>query len=277
MSECPTDNCITTVSLIARPPCEIVHELHRGKAREPAHRIGWSRRLTAPTPDRQRSVEELPHDAFQKSLLANASIVAGANFSTSEMKPQQADQITHLLRSWSQGDEGAVEKLVPLVYDELHRLAHRHMSDERSGHTLQTTALLNEAYVRLVDSPRADWEGRTHFFAACAQVMRHILVDWARSRQALKRGGGAHAMELDEALAGAGQPGTDLVAVDDALRALAAIDPRKGQVVELRFFGGMNMKEIAKVLNCSVDTVQRDWKIAKSWLRRELRGRSSAE
>jgi RNA polymerase sigma factor (TIGR02999 family) len=185
------------------------------------------------------------------------------------MKPAPAEQITLLLQSWSKGDEGAIEKLIPLVYGELHRLAHRYMSDERPGHTLQTTALLNEAYLRLVDSPREDWEGRTHFFAACAQVMRRILVDWARSRQALKRGAGIHVIELDEGLA-VGQPGTDLVAIDDALQVLATIDPRKGHVVELRFFGGLSMKEIAEVLHLSVDTVQRDWKMAKAWLRSEL-------
>ena len=188
----------------------------------------------------------------------------------SKMRPPQADQITHLLQSWSQGDESAAEKLMPLVYDELHRLAHRYMSDERPGHTLQTTALLNEAYLRLVASPHADWEGRTQFFGACAQVMRRILVDWARPRQALKRGGGVLALELDEDLAAATQPGTDLVAIDDALKALAVIDPRKSQVVELRFFGGLSLKEIAQVLKISVDTAQRDWKMAKSWLRREL-------
>jgi len=158
------------------------------------------------------------------------------------------------------------------VYDELHRLAQRYMADERPSHTLQTTALVNEAYVRLVDSAHASWEGRTHFFGVCAQVMRRILVDWARSRQALKRGGDVPALDLDEALAAAKQPGTDLVAMDDALKALAAIDPRKGQMVELRFFGGLNVKETAEVLKVSPETVHRDWKLAKSWLRRELSG-----
>src|SRR5215472_955168 len=179
------------------------------------------------------------------------------------------EQITELLQSWSHGDRAAIQRLVPLVYDELHRLARRYMSDERPGHTLQTTALVNEAYLRLVDSSHASWEGRTHFFGACAKVMRRILVDWARSRRALKRGGDVSELDLNEALAAAQQPGADLVAVDDALQALAAIDPRKSQVVELRFFGGLNMKETAEVLNVSVETVQRDWKIAKSWLQRE--------
>ena len=179
-------------------------------------------------------------------------------------------QLTELLQSWSQGDESAFDRLVPMVYEELHRLAHRYMADERPGHTLQATSLVHEAYLRLVDSPPANWQGRAHFFAVCAQVMRRILVDWARSRQALKRGGGVLALELDEGLAVTNQPGADLVAVDDALKALAAIDPRKSQVVELRFFGGLSLKEIAQVLHISVETVQRDWKMAKSWLRREL-------
>jgi len=183
-----------------------------------------------------------------------------------------SEQITQLLQSWNQGDQDAIDKLVPLVYDELHRLAQRYMADERPSHTLQTTALVNEAYVRLVDSAHASWEGRTHFFGVCAQVMRRILVDWARSRQALKRGGDVPALDLDEALAAAKQPGTDLVAMDDALKALAAIDPRKGQMVELRFFGGLNVKETAEVLKVSPETVHRDWKLAKSWLRRELSG-----
>jgi RNA polymerase sigma factor (TIGR02999 family) len=185
------------------------------------------------------------------------------------MQPE-SEQITQLLQSWSQGDPGAIEKLVPLVYDELHRLAQRYMADERPGHTLQTTALVNEAYLRLVDSSHATWEGRSHFFGVCAQMMRRILVDWARSRQALKRGGDVSSLDLDEALAAATQPGTDLVAIDDALQALTAIDPRKGQVVELRFFGGLSVKETADLLKVSPETVQRDWKLAKSWLRREL-------
>jgi RNA polymerase sigma factor (TIGR02999 family) len=190
------------------------------------------------------------------------------------MEPQ-SEQITELLQSWSQGDEGAIEKLVPLVYGQLHRLAQRYMSDERPGHTLQTTALVNEAYLRLVDSAHANWESRTHFFGVCAQVMRRILVDWARSRQALKRGGDVSALDLDEALAAAKQPGTDLVAIDDALKSLSVVDPRKGQVVEMRFFGGLSVKEIAEVLKVSPETVLRDWKLAKSWLRRELsRGHS---
>jgi RNA polymerase sigma factor (TIGR02999 family) len=188
---------------------------------------------------------------------------------------ERGDHITQLLQSWSQGDQSAMEQLMPLVFDELHRVARRYMSGERPGHTLQTTALVNETYLRLVNSDGANWEGRTHFFGVCAQMMRRILVDWTRSRQALKRGGEARVLDLDsEALAAVNQPGMDLVALDDALNALSAIDARKGRVVELRFFGGLSVKETAEVLGISAETVQRDWKIAKSWLRRELAGGS---
>jgi RNA polymerase sigma-70 factor (ECF subfamily) len=189
---------------------------------------------------------------------------------------ERTNHITQLLRSWNQGDQGAMEELMPLVFDELHKVAQRYMSDERSGHTLQTTALVNETYLRLVNSEGTNWEGRTHFYGVCAQMMRRILVDWTRSRQALKRGGKDQALNLDEeALTAANQPGVDLVALDDALNALSAIDPRKGRVVELRFFGGLSVKETAEILGISVETVQRDWKMAKSWLRRELVGGSS--
>ena len=186
----------------------------------------------------------------------------------------RAQQLAQLLQSWSQGDQGALDKLVPLVYDvydDLRRLAHRYMTDERPGHTLQTTALVNEAYLRLAGSAQANREDRIHFFAACSRAMRQILVDWARSRQVLKRGGEAPHLELQEALTVAGEPGAELVAIDYALNALAAIDARKSWVVELRFFGGLNVQETAEVLKVSVETVQRDWKLAKSWLRRELR------
>ncbi|HUA19212.1 MAG TPA: sigma-70 family RNA polymerase sigma factor [Bryobacteraceae bacterium] len=185
------------------------------------------------------------------------------------MEPK-AGNITQLLEQWSRGDEQALEKLMPLVYSELHGLARRYLSGERPGHTLQTTALVNEAYLRLVEFAHPNWEGRTHFFAVCAQMMRRILVDWARSRQAEKRGKDVPKLELGDALMAAAQPGTDLVAVDDALRALADIDSRKSQVVELRFFGGLSVKETADVLRVSVETVHRDWRLARSWLRREL-------
>jgi RNA polymerase sigma factor (TIGR02999 family) len=182
-----------------------------------------------------------------------------------------AHEITHLLQAWSEGDRSALERLVPLVYEELHRLAHYYMARERPSHTLQTSALLNEAYLRLVDSPQPSWQNRAHFFAVSGQAMRRILVDWARSRQALKRGGEARPLELEEALVVADAPGADFVALDDALKALAAIDARKSEVVELRFFGGLSVEETAEVLKVSPETVARDWKFAKSWLRRELR------
>jgi RNA polymerase sigma factor (TIGR02999 family) len=179
-------------------------------------------------------------------------------------------QITQLLQSWSHGDEAAIDKLMPLVYDELRRMARRYMSNEKPGHTLQTTALVNEAYLRLVDASGANWQNRTHFFAVSAQVMRRILVDWARSRHAAKRGNDVPALELDEALAVPLKTGTDIVAVDDALKALTLFDSRKSQIVELRFFGGLTVKETAEVLKVSEETVHRDWRLAKSWLRREL-------
>ncbi|MGB6690665.1 MAG: sigma-70 family RNA polymerase sigma factor [Terracidiphilus sp.] len=185
------------------------------------------------------------------------------------MEPS-ANQITQLLQSWSDGDEHAIEKLMPLVYDELHRMARRYMSGENPGHTLQATALVNEAYLRLVYASQANWQNRAHFFAVCAQVMRRILVDWARSRQAQKRGSDMPVLELNEALAVPAKTGTDLVAIDDALKALALVDPRKSQIVELRFFGGLNVEETAEVVKVSPQTVHRDWKLAKSWLRREL-------
>jgi RNA polymerase sigma factor (TIGR02999 family) len=195
---------------------------------------------------------------------------------------QNAPEITQLLQAWSQGDPDAIEKLVPIVYQELHRLAQRFMADERPEHTLQTTELVNEAFLRLVDSAHANWENRTHFFGVCAQVMRRILVDWARSRNAQKRGGGVRALDFQEALSveaitAAKLQGTNLVAIDDALKSLAVIDARKGRVVEMRFFGGLSVKETAEVLKISPETVQRDWKLAKSWLRRELSGGNSLE
>jgi RNA polymerase sigma factor (TIGR02999 family) len=181
-----------------------------------------------------------------------------------------AIEITQLLQSWSHGDKAAIDKLMPLVYDELHRMARRYMANENPGHTLQATALVNEAYLRLVSASEANWQNRTHFFAVSAQVMRRILVDWARSRHAAKRGNDVPALELDEVLAVPLKTGTDLVAVDDALQALTLLDSRKSQVVELRFFGGLSVKETAEVLKVSEETVHRDWRLAKSWLRREL-------
>ena len=168
--------------------------------------------------------------------------------------------ITQLLLAWREGEAAALEKLVPVIYKELHRMAHRYMRGERPDHTLQTTALVNEAYLRLVDSSKVHWQNRAHFFAISAQAMRRVLVDMARSRRFLKRGGDVEKVSLDEALAVSQVPGADLVALDEALKTLAEMDPRKSQVVELRFFGGLSTEESAEVLNVSTDTVLRDWK-----------------
>ena len=174
-----------------------------------------------------------------------------------------------LLSAWSAGDTSALERLTPIVYDELHRLARRYMRGERPGHSLQTTALVNEAYVRLVDYERMQWQNRAHFFAVSAQVMRRILVEHAR-RHNLKRGGGVPHVSLEEAVLVGGNRAADLVALDDAMRTLAQLDPRKAQVVEMRFFGGLSVEESADVLKVSPATVMRDWNTAKAWLYREL-------
>ena len=181
-------------------------------------------------------------------------------------------EITQLLQAWRQGDEGALEKLTPQVYRELHRAAKRCMARERDGHTLQTTALINELYLRLSDLKLIDWQNRGHFFALCARQMRRILTDQARARQSHKRGSGAHPVLLDVALVVAPQASADLVAVDDALNQLAKVDERKSHVVEMRFFGGLSVEETAEVLKVSPETVMRDWRLAKAWLLRELSG-----
>ena len=180
-------------------------------------------------------------------------------------------QITRLLVDWRNGDQRALEQLIPLVHEELRRVARRHMAHERAGHTLQATALVNEAYVRLIDIRQVNWQDRAHFFAMSSRLMRRILVDFARSKGYQKRGGGAQKVSLDEALIVSAEPAADLVALDDALTALAAFDARKAQVVEMRFFGGLSVEETAEALKVSVDTVMRDWKLAKAWLLRELK------
>ena len=186
------------------------------------------------------------------------------------MSTASTQEVTQLLLAWREGDEEALEQLVPVVYQELRRLAHRYMAGERRELTLQTTALVNEAYLRLVDTPKVQWQNRAHFFAVSAQLMRRILVDFARSRRSQKRGGGAQQISLDEGLVGSAERGQDLISLDDALKALSAMDERKGRVVELRFFGGLKAKETAQVLGVSEDTVWRDWRLAKAWLLREL-------
>jgi RNA polymerase sigma factor (TIGR02999 family) len=181
-----------------------------------------------------------------------------------------SQEITQLLLAWNKGDEKALDRLIPLVHEELHRLAHRYMAGERAGHPLQTTALVNEAYLRLVDSSRVRWQNRAHFFAVSAQLMRRILVDVARARKKLKRGGDVIQVPLDEAAAISQEPSADLVALDEALQMLASFDERKSKVVELRFFGGLSVDETAEVLKVSPITVIRDWNLAKVWLLREL-------
>lgn len=186
------------------------------------------------------------------------------------MNDRADHNVTELLTAWSGGDEAALEKLVPLVYQQLHRTAHRYMVRERSGHTLQTTALINEVYTRLVDLQGMSWQNRNHFFGICANLMRRVLTDFARSRRFHKRGGNAIHVAFDEAMFGGLERAAGIVALDDALTALAAIDGRKSRVVELRFFGGLSVEETAQVLNVSPETVMRDWRLAKVWLFREL-------
>jgi RNA polymerase sigma-70 factor (ECF subfamily) len=188
------------------------------------------------------------------------------------MDAPPSHEVTGLLQAWSAGNEEALQKLTPLVYRELHRAARHYMAGERTGHTLQATALINEVYLRLIDARRMDWQNRAHFFGVCAQLMRRILTDFARSRRYQKRGGGVAPMPLDEAMMAGLQPDSDLVALDEALKRLALVDERKSRVVELRFFGGLAVKETAEVLKVSSETVMRDWKLAKVWLWRDLSG-----
>ena len=179
-------------------------------------------------------------------------------------------EITRLLVAWGDGDESALEALTPLVYEELHRLAHHYMRNERAGHTLQSSALVNEAYVRLIDWKSVRWQSRAHFFGVSAQLMRRILVDFARSRNYAKRGGQLGVIPIDEAVIVSDDKGADIVALDEALGSLAKLDERQSKVVELRFFGGLSVEETAEVLHVSAGTVRRDWSIARAWLRREM-------
>jgi RNA polymerase sigma factor (TIGR02999 family) len=186
------------------------------------------------------------------------------------MAAPRTHEITALLRAWTAGDEQALEKLTPLVYSELHRRARRYMAREPAGHILQTTALINEVYLRVGGLQELTWQDRAHFFAVCARLMRQILTDLARARRYQKRGPGAIHVSLEETSLASEEPRTDLLALDEALNALARIDPRKGRVVELRFFGGLSVKETAEVLSVSPETVMRDWKFAKACLHGEL-------
>lgn len=182
----------------------------------------------------------------------------------------QPPEITQLLAEWSNGNQAALDKLYPLVYEELRRLAHQYMRRERKDHTLQTTALINEAYLRLIDQKNVHWENRAHFFSISAQIMRRILIDYARRYQYAKRGGGAKKISLDDAAVVAKERAAELLMLDEALMSLAERDPRRSQVVELRFFGGLSNEEIASVLKVSPNTVTRDWNLARAWLYKEL-------
>jgi RNA polymerase sigma factor (TIGR02999 family) len=186
------------------------------------------------------------------------------------MAETPAHNITQLLQAWSEGDEQALDKLIPLVYRELHRLAQRHMARQRPGHTLQTTALVNEAYLPLVDAGKMNFQNRAQFFGVSSQVMRRILVDFARRQGSQKRGGEVQRVSLEESVVVYGERGADLVALDEALQVLATMDVRRSRVVELRFFGGLSVEETAEVLRVSPETVMHDWKVAKAWLGRAM-------
>jgi len=185
------------------------------------------------------------------------------------MTPAPTD-VTQLLVAWGDGDAAALDELMPLVYEELRRLAQQYMSRERADHTLQTSALVNEAYLRLIDQKDVHWQNRAHFFGIAAQMMRRILVDYARQRRYAKRGGDARQVPLDEAMIVSEERTAEVVALDDALKSLAEIDPRKSQIVEMRFFGGLSIEETAEVLKVSPGTIMREWTLAKAWLRREM-------
>jgi RNA polymerase sigma-70 factor, ECF subfamily len=190
------------------------------------------------------------------------------------MRDAKSSETTQLLRAWANGDRGALEQLTPRVYRELRRIAGHCMQNERSGRTIQTTALVHEAYLKLIDVTNVDWQHRAHFFAVSAQVMRRILLDRARRRVAAKRGGAVPKLNLDELPDVGSGRARELIALDDALNALAGLDPRKAQVIELRFFGGLSVEETAEVLKVSPDTVMRDWRLARAWLLAELSGKS---
>ena len=187
------------------------------------------------------------------------------------MSKSSSQELTHLLLAWRQGEREALNKLIPVIYEELRRIAHSYIRGEHKGHTLQTTALVNEAYLRLIDCSRVNWQNRAHFLAVSAQLMRRILIDYARSRGYQKRGGAMERISLEESQIVSEGRDLDLLELDEALQALAAVDARKCQVVELRFFGGLTAEETAEVLGVSPDTVLRDWKLARTWLAREMK------
>ena len=186
------------------------------------------------------------------------------------MSSETPHEVTGLLRAWSHGEQAALERLIPLIQPELRRIARRYLDKERQGRPLQTSSLVNEAYLRLIGGKCSDWQDRAHFFAVSARIMRRILVDRARARNSAKHGGGIQHVPLEQGMATSAEPALDLVALDDALSALSEISPRKGQVVELRFFGGLTVEETAHVLGISAESVKRDWRLAKLWLLRQL-------
>ncbi len=187
------------------------------------------------------------------------------------MNQSKLPEITRILKSWSGGNRQAVDDLMPLVYDELHKVAQQYLRRQRTDHTLQPTALVNEAYLKLIDISDVDWEDRAHFFAFASQTMRHILVDYARAQSREKRGGGAQKLSLDEAVSYSKETEVDLLALDEALHELAALDEKQGKIVELRFFGGLTVEETAVVLHISPATVKREWRIAKAWLFKKMK------
>jgi RNA polymerase sigma-70 factor, ECF subfamily len=193
------------------------------------------------------------------------------------MSEPTAHEITQLLRAWSNGDQTALDRLAPLVYAELHRLARGYMRGEQAGHTLQSTALINEAWVRLIDWKNVEWQNRAHFFGVAAQMMRRILVDFARERGAIRHGGAAEQVALEEAVFVSESRGAEIIALDEALHALAEFDERKSKIVEMRFFGGLGVEETAAVLKLSSRTVKREWNLARAWLYRELKGERGDE
>ena len=215
--------------------------------------------------------------AFWKQLFGYVSLRHKASAEVFMGPAPSLHEVTQLLRAWSAGDQNALDKLTPLVYRELHSAAKRYMARQQADHMLQTTALVNEVYLRLIAFKEVSWEDRAHFFAVCAQLMRRILTDWARRQRYQKRGGEARHIPLDEALLLSPERSPGLVALDEALKVLSETDPRKSQVVELRFYGGLSVDETAEVLKVSPETVMRDWRIAKLWLLREMTGGKQVE
>lgn len=222
-------------------------------------------RFTNSSRDQPESVKKVPDAPYNRREDSSSE----KEYPVARTSPEK---LTQLLQAWSNGDEDAFERLVPLVYDELHRLARRYMRGERPGHTLETTALLHEAYLRLRRSQNVRWQSRSHFLAVASQLMRRVLVDFARARQSQKRGAGSPRRPIDESVDRAEEPAREIVQLDDALRSLASVDARKARVVELRFFGGLTVEETAEAIDLSPETVMRDWKSAKQWLWRELNG-----